>query len=121
VRLVAQAALTGVDSLSPTAHESKRGDDLGLHTGPIETIAISSNNLMLISGGTDTAVRLWDLVTGQAKVLTGHTAAVRGLNMSIGEGLQMESEQFAMMVPTHDLREGLDAWQHRRAPRFVGR
>jgi enoyl-CoA hydratase len=49
------------------------------------------------------------------------TAAVRGLNMSIGEGLQMESEQFAMMVPTHDLREGLDAWQHRRAPRFVGR
>jgi hypothetical protein len=33
----------------------------------------------------------------------------------------MESEQFARMVPTQDLREGLDAWVARRAPRFVGR
>lgn len=49
------------------------------------------------------------------------TAAVRGLNMSIGEGLQMESEQFARMVPTQDLREGLGAWIDRRAPIFVGR
>jgi enoyl-CoA hydratase len=49
------------------------------------------------------------------------TAAVRGLNVSIGEGLQMESEQFARMVPTQDLREGLDAWIGRRTPRFVGR
>ncbi|MDQ3339832.1 MAG: protein kinase [Myxococcota bacterium] len=58
---------------------SKRGDDLGHHTGPIEAIAIASNGLMLVTGGTDTTVRLWDLVTGQSKVLTGHTAAVRGL------------------------------------------
>lgn len=49
------------------------------------------------------------------------TAAVRGLNVSIGEGLQMESEQFARMVPTQDLREGLDAWIARRPPRFIGR
>ncbi len=49
------------------------------------------------------------------------TAAVRGLNMSIGEGLLVESEQFARMVPTQDLREGLDAWIARRPPRFIGR
>jgi WD40 repeat protein len=58
---------------------SRRGDDLGHHTGPIEAIAISSNGLVLVTGGTDTQIRLWDLVTGHSKVLSGHTAAVRGL------------------------------------------
>jgi enoyl-CoA hydratase/carnithine racemase len=48
------------------------------------------------------------------------TAVSRGLNMSIAEGLQMESEQFARIAPTHDLREGLDAWIERRQPSFVG-
>ena len=44
------------------------------------------------------------------------TAVTRGLNMSIGEGLLVESEQFAAMVPTHDLNDGLNAWigQRRR-------
>ncbi|MEP9366933.1 crotonase/enoyl-CoA hydratase family protein [Xanthobacter sp. VNH20] len=49
------------------------------------------------------------------------TAVTRGINQSIGEGLQVESEQFARMVPTHDLREGLDAWIERRQPRYMGR
>jgi enoyl-CoA hydratase len=43
------------------------------------------------------------------------TAVTRGLNMSIGEGLEVESEQFARMVPTRDLSEGLAAWIGRRA------
>ena len=47
-------------------------------------------------------------------------AVTRGLNMTIGEGLQAESEQFARMAPTRDLREGLDAWIERRPPRFAG-
>jgi len=38
------------------------------------------------------------------------TAVTRGLNMSIAEGLQVESEQFAALVPTSDLRDGLAAW-----------
>jgi enoyl-CoA hydratase len=48
------------------------------------------------------------------------TAVTRGLNMSIGEGLQVESEQFAALVPTHDLREGLAAWTERRMPNYDG-
>lgn len=48
-------------------------------------------------------------------------AATRGLNMGIAEGLQVESEQFARMAPTADLREGLEAWTGRRAPVFTGR
>ena len=49
------------------------------------------------------------------------SAVTRGLNMTIGEGLQVESEQFAAMVPTSDLREGLAAWSERRPPSYSGR
>lgn len=48
------------------------------------------------------------------------TASVRGVNLSIAEGLLVESEQFAKVAPTHDLREGLNAWIERRAPVFEG-
>jgi enoyl-CoA hydratase len=49
------------------------------------------------------------------------TAVTRGLNTSIGEGLLIESQQFAAMVPTHDLGEGLAAWLARRRPSYAGR
>ena len=48
------------------------------------------------------------------------TAVTRGINMTIGEGLQVESEQFARAVPTNDLREALDAWIERRTPVYSG-
>ncbi len=48
------------------------------------------------------------------------TAVSRGLNMGIAEGLLVESEQFARVAPTHDLREGIDAWIGRRPPSFTG-
>jgi enoyl-CoA hydratase/carnithine racemase len=49
------------------------------------------------------------------------TAVTRGLNMSIGEGLLVEREQFAALVPTHDLGEGLTAWIEHRKPSYAGR
>ena len=49
------------------------------------------------------------------------TAVTRGINMSIAEGLQIESEQFARVVPTHDMREGLEAWIEKRPPAYKGR
>ncbi len=48
-------------------------------------------------------------------------AVTRGLNMTIGEGLRAEGEQFARVVPTHDFREALDAWKERREPVYAGR
>lgn len=48
------------------------------------------------------------------------SAVTRGLNVSIAEGLAIESEQFARMAPTHDLREALDAWIGRRKPEYRG-
>ena len=49
------------------------------------------------------------------------TAVTRGLNMGIAEGLQVESEQFAALVPSYDLGEGIDAWIARRPPGYAGR
>lgn len=48
------------------------------------------------------------------------TAVTRGLNMTIAEGLQMESEQFARVTHLHDTQEGLDAWINRRTPIYRG-
>lgn len=48
------------------------------------------------------------------------SAVTRGLNASIAEGLAIESEQFARMAPTHDIREALDAWIGRRKPEYRG-
>ena len=40
--------------------------------------------------------------------------------MGIAEGLQVESEQFAAVVPTSDLGEGIKAWIERRPPSYAG-
>lgn len=53
-------------------------------------------------------------------IATVMTAVTRGLTQSISEGLAVEAAQFARMVPTHDLAEGLAAWQARRAPEWRG-
>lgn len=49
------------------------------------------------------------------------TAVTRGLNQTIGEGLEVEAEQFARMAATADLQEGLTAWKARRPPAYPGR
>jgi len=48
------------------------------------------------------------------------TAVTRGLNMPIAEGLLVESEQFAALVPSRDLGEGLAAWKERREAKPMG-
>jgi len=40
--------------------------------------------------------------------------------MTIAEGLQVESEQFARVAPTHDTREALEAWMEKRKPVYTG-
>lgn len=37
-------------------------------------------------------------------------AVTRGLNLTIGEGLAVETEQFAKLAPGAELRDGLEAW-----------
>ncbi len=47
-------------------------------------------------------------------------AVTRGLNTTMAEGLKIESEQFARMVQTDDIREGLDGWIEGRSPEYSG-
>src|SRR5438045_353379 len=41
-------------------------------------------------------------------------SVTRGLNVSIDEGLAIEATQFAAMVPTPDIRQGINAFVSRR-------
>lgn len=48
------------------------------------------------------------------------SSVTRGLNVSIDEGLAIEAGQFGRMVPTRDIREGIDAFLAKRPPAFIG-
>ncbi|MDB5364721.1 MAG: putative enoyl-CoA hydratase-isomerase [Rhodospirillales bacterium] len=48
-------------------------------------------------------------------------AVTRGLNVTIDEGLAIEAAEFASLVGSADLAEGVAAFREGRAPRFVGR
>lgn len=68
----------------------------------------------------DSAFQLADRILCHSPITAARiiTAVTRGLNMTIGEGLQMEAEQFARMVGTNDLRDSLEAWRERRSPAY---
>ena len=67
----------------------------------------------------DAAFALADRITRHSDLAVARiiTAATRGLNSSISEGLAIESEQFARMAVTQDTREALDAWLAARSSR----
>lgn len=53
--------------------------------------------------------------------MTGVIAVInRGVNVSIDEGLAIESAQFARLVPTRDLAEGIAAFLEKREPELIG-
>lgn len=47
-------------------------------------------------------------------------SVTRGINLSIDEGLAVEANQFAQMVHTTDIREGINAFLERRPAHFSG-
>ncbi|TXJ08885.1 MAG: crotonase/enoyl-CoA hydratase family protein [Afipia sp.] len=55
-----------------------------------------------------------------AAVRASLASVTRGINLSIDEGLAVEANQFAQMVPTHDIREGINAFLERRPAHFNG-
>ena len=70
----------------------------------------------LVAGG---EVGRDEIVLALEMIVTAYAWSRRPL--TIGEGLQVESEQFAALVPTGDLGEGINAWIERRPPVYAGR
>ncbi|MBU2037829.1 crotonase/enoyl-CoA hydratase family protein [Thalassolituus sp. C2-1] len=70
-----------------------------------------------------TAIQLANRILQHSPLATARiiSAVTRGLNTTIGEGLEIEKEQFARMLHTDDIITGLDAWIERRKPVYSGR
>jgi enoyl-CoA hydratase len=73
--------------------------------------------------------KLLDAAIGLARTIAGKSplaiaaclgSVTRGINVPIDEGLAIEADQFARMVGTRDIEEGISAWLERRAPQFIG-
>jgi enoyl-CoA hydratase len=75
------------------------------------------------------ASRLLERTRQLAETIVGKSSAAvtaclasvtRGINLSIDEGLAVEANQFARMVQTTDIREGINAFLERRPAHFKG-
>jgi enoyl-CoA hydratase len=48
-------------------------------------------------------------------------AVTRGINLTLAEGLELETELFSQLFTTEDMREGTLAFLEKRAPLFKGK
>ncbi len=69
------------------------------------------------------AIQLAERILQHSPLTTARiiSAVTRGLNTTIAEGLEIEKEQFARMLPSEDIMTGLEAWIARRKPVYSGR
>src|SRR5262249_2262063 len=68
------------------------------------------------------AYRLAHRLTAQSPLAIAACLAsvTRGINLPIDEGLAVEAAQFARMVPTKDIHEGITSFLEKREPTFHG-
>lgn len=61
------------------------------------------------------------LLNGPIAVALCIEAVQRGLGVTLEEGLSIEANHFGLLAGTEDMREGMQAFLEKRAPRFSGR
>ncbi|MFA7459509.1 MAG: enoyl-CoA hydratase-related protein [Trueperaceae bacterium] len=69
-----------------------------------------------------TALELAKAAAKNAPVALGlaKEAVVRGLDLTLAEGLEVEADMFGLVTTTADMREGTSAFLEKRAPKFEG-
>ena len=47
-------------------------------------------------------------------------AIVKGMDLTLEQGLRLEADLYFLMHTTHDRKEGIKAFQEKRKPKFIG-
>jgi WD40 repeat protein len=89
------------------------------HTGAIRSVALSADGTLLVSGGLDGTVRLWNASGQQLATLRGHTGMVRAVASS-ADGQTVASGGFDGAVRLWDARTRACVQTLRSARRYEG-
>lgn len=74
------------------------------HTGPVWSLTLASDYNTLISGSSDTTVKVWDIASGKCKTtLRGHEGIVHGVGVN---GNQIVSGSSDRMIKVWDMQSG---------------
>lgn len=77
------------------------------HDGPMAAAAVSGDGRRAVSAGTDHAVRLWDLQTGECRFrLAGHTSRVRALRVDADGRVAVSAGEYDPALRVWELDSG---------------
>lgn len=83
----------GVDQTVQIAHPSQQRTLTG-HLDEVNALALSSDHRIAATGGHDSTIRLWDVVSGETiAVLTGHTSWIRALSFHPQRGMLLSASR----------------------------
>lgn len=93
----------------------------GRHVAADEALQLGLVN-RVVDDALEGALELAQLTLKNAPVALGlaKEAVVRGLELGLGQGLEVEADLFGMVLSTEDAREGINAFLEKRAAEFRG-